>query len=427
MQNFRFPARSVIRATGLFPVVLACCLSCLHTIEAFAAAFEKPGTVSAQTLLKPEQLKGPYHTVNDAVRHDGLYFKYTVQSPFGSFQPTSTFALDILIKELDAIAAMKKVETSDTAVQSLKASGERTATGIKNLFTEPGETLEGAAEGVSNLFNRAKQTIGHRKTTETEDSKFAQVVGFTKSKGDIATKFGVSMYSSNQALQEELDRLAMADYLGGISVGAATAAIPGVGGAVLTTSGSARILNDVINNTPPSRLWVQNKNKMKAMGFDPDTVELFLNNPVFTPALHTVLVSALESMKEVANRDIFIKIGLQASNPDMARTITDMAVLAAGYHRQVAPLKRFAPMARVACGVKRDGTTVVLLPTDYLIWSERIADVAENMASRREKGGGNPEIWTLGTLSPQAKTAMKAQGWTVHEQAAATLLAAKGR
>ena len=402
--------------------LLAVCLLFGSPQFAISAEYEQPGEFSAETILKPEQLRGPYHTVDDRVQYDGLFYRYTVNSPYGTFQANSTVALNILIHELGAIAVMKTVSTEDTAVKSIEQSGVNTVTGIKNLFTSPGSTLEGAAEGVGDLFNRTLETVGRRETTETEDSKFAQVVGFTKSKGQIATRFGVSIYSRNQVLQGELDRLGMADYLGGISVGLATSVIPGVGGLVLTTSGTARLLNEVINNTPPSELWVQNKNKLLGMGFDADTVELFLNNPVFSPALETVLVSALNSMKGAANRGIFIKIGMQASNPDMAGFITEIAVLSAGYHKNVAPLKSFAPMARLASGIKKDGTTVILLSTDHIIWSERIANVVEGLTAAKQGKGARFELWTLGTLSNQARSALQEKGWKTYENALGRLI-----
>ena len=387
----------------------------LSVQPAKAAEYEQPSVVSAKTILKPEQLKGPFHTVDDRVQLDGMYYQYSVTSPFGTFQANSSMDLKVLIYELGAIAAMKKVETKSTAAESLKKSGENTANGIKNLITEPVSTLSGAAEGVGDLFNRAKGTVGKREATETEDSKFAQLVGFTKSKGTIASKFGVSIFSRNKALQEELDRLAMADYLGGVSVGLATSAIPGVGGLVLSTSGTARILNDAANNTPPSKLWLQNKTKLLAMGIDADTVELFLNNPVFSPALETILVAALDSMKGVANREIFIKVGLQASNPDMAELITEIAVLSAGYNKNIAPLKGFASMARLVKGIKKDGSTVVLLPTDRIIWSKPIADVAENLTATKQAKTAGIELWTLGTLSEQTRSALQEKGWKTNE------------
>ena len=90
------------------------------------------------------------------------------------------------------------------------------------------------------------------------------------------------------------------------------------------------------------------------MGMDEDTVELFLNNPSFTPALLTVIATALDSMKGVKNRELLIKVALQANDPEMAAIITEVAVMTAGYHKHISPLSRLAPMAHLSCGIKKE-------------------------------------------------------------------------
>ncbi|MCP4260664.1 MAG: hypothetical protein GY774_24535 [Planctomycetes bacterium] len=388
--------------------------------------YEKPPVHQAKSILKPDILKGKYHTVRDQIKNDGIFNHYTVESSFGTFQVSSTIALEILIHEIGAIAAMKKVETDDTAVASLKKSGENTVAGIKKLVSQPKTTLEGAAAGVSSLFNRAKETVGKRKVADAEDSRFEQLIGLSKSKGLIATKYGVNVYSRNEKLQEELDRLAQADYLGGLGVGVATSFVPGVGGLVLSASGTARLLNEAINTTPASELWLQNKNKLLAMGSDSDTVELFLNNPVFSPAQETVLVTALESLKGVANRELFLKVALQASDPDMAKTITETAVMSAGYHKHIKPLQRFTPMARLTSAVRKDGSVVVLLPTDYIIWSEKVADVAASLTEKaKQTKGPGVEVWTLGSFSERAKSELQKMGWKIYTDVRSQLIPKK--
>ena len=416
-------------SAGKMRTNLAVCfifLLSLMTISAAIAAdsgYEQPGEYKASALLKPEMVQGRYHKVDERVLYDGFLYHFTVQSSFGPYEVTSISAMTMLIHELDAIAAMKQVETSDVAMQSLQKSGENTIAGVKNLVNDPEGTLRGAGEGIGSLFNRASETVGKRELTATEDSKMKQFVGVTKSKGTIATRYGVSLYSQNKVLQEELDRLAMADYLGGLSVGLASSAIPGVGGLILSTSGTARLLNETINTTSASELWLQNKNKLLAMNMDADTIELFLNNPVFSPALQTVLVAALEKLTGVANRDLFIKVGLQASTPDMAKMIMEMAVMAAGYHQHVAPLAGFAPMARLLKASRQDGTVVVLLPTDHMIWTQRVASVAGDMVQQGKAGKAAAfEIWTLGSFSDQARSALKAMGWQTREQVRDSLI-----
>jgi hypothetical protein len=385
--------------------------------------YEQPVQFKASTILKPELLKGKNHKVLDQVKNDGLFNHYTVESAFGIFRAASTNDLKILIREINAIAAMKQVETDDTALASLKQSGENTVSGIKNLFTDPQGTLQGAASGVGSLFNRARETIGKREVTEAEDSRLEQLIGVSKSKGAIATKYGVNVYSRNQILQEELDRLGQADFLGGLGVGVATSFVPGVGGLVLSASGTARLLNEAINTTPASELWLQNKNKLLAMDMDADTIELFLNNPSFSPALYTVLVTSLESMSGVDNRKLFIKVALQASDPQMAKTIVKMAVMSAGFHKEIAPLESFAPMARITQGIREDKSRVVFLPVDHLLWNQRVAETATAVSG--EAKGSDIELYTLGTLSKLATAELQKLGWKVYTDAGPRLIPAR--
>ena len=195
--------------TQLSWLILGILLLFLPTLS--QAAFEKPATHSAQSLLKPELLKGKHFSVADEVQSDGFFYRFSVSSPFGDFTAESMTELQRLVNEIEAIAAMKTVKTDDTAIASAKQAGQNTVTGLKNLFTNPEETLEGAAAGVSSLFNRTKETIGKRKVTDAEDSQVEQVIGLSKAKGKIATQYGVNVYSRNQPLQEELERLAWAD------------------------------------------------------------------------------------------------------------------------------------------------------------------------------------------------------------------------
>ncbi len=419
-----------LESVGGYCTICCCFISlCLLQIiipNTVLAEFEKPGMLKAQSFLKPEVLKGEHYTVDEQVQNDGLLNHYSVHSSFGTFQVSSTGSLHVLVREIEAIGAMKKIETDDTAIESLKQSGKNTVTGVKNLVKDPKGTFESAAAGVGGLFNRAKGTVGKRETTGAEDNKAAQLIGFSKSKGQIATEFGVNMYSRNEVLQKELDRLAWANFLGGLGMGAVTSAVPGVGGLLLTTSGAARLLNEAINTTPASELWLQNKNTLLEMGMNEDTIELFLNNPDFSPALQTVMVAALDSMQGVDNLELYIKVALQAGDPVMAKTVTESAVMTAGYHKHIAPLKHLAPIARLARAEKEDGTIVVILPGDHIIWSEMVADITGSLADKAKLSKGiELEVWVSGDFSTMAHTKLEGMGWKVHTKVRSQLLPTK--
>jgi len=387
------------------------------------AAFEQPADYTVGAVLPPKLQKSPNFQVDDTIAHNGLFYHFTVTTPFGTFKEISLSNLQQLIHEIDVIATMKKVETDDTTIASLKQSGKNTVTELQNLFADPEGTIKGAAEGVGSLFNRAVQTVGNRQTTSAEDRRALQLIGFSKAKSELAKKFGVDVYSRNRVLQDELDRLAWADYLGGLGIGAATSIIPKMSGMLLTSSGTARLLNDVINTTPASKLWLQNKNDLVRLGMHPDTVELFLNNPVYTPALATITVAALKKLQSVENLELFLKVGLQASDPFMARALTTLAVMTAGYHQHVGPLEHIQPLARITMAKRRDGGVVVLLPVDRLIWSERIAGlvgaVTEEALSSKQQ---HPQLWLLGEVSRQAAASLREGGWDIHPQAQGQLM-----
>jgi hypothetical protein len=392
----------------------------LCSMPALAAGYEKAPVFSAKSILKADEIKGKHFIVEDKVKNDGLFNHYTVKSDFGTFKAASTRDLKILLHEIGAIAAMKEVATDETAMAGLKQSGENAVTGLKNLVDDPQATLEGAVSGVGSLFNRARNTIGQRQATGAEDSKLEQLVGISKSKGIIANKFQVNVYSRNKVLQGELDRLGRADFAGGLGVGVASSFVPGIGGLGLTTSGTARLLNEAINNTPASELWLQNKNKLTGLGMNEDTVKLYLNNPSFSPAMATVMTAALESMKGVDNLELFLKVSLQASDPDMARIMTRISVMTAGYHTRISPLKRITPLARVTMAERKDGTPVVLLPADYMTWSARVADAVASIGGNDKGKGG--ELWLPGTVSTTADAELKKMGWKIHTNSAKKLL-----
>jgi len=157
-----------------------------------------------------------------------------------------------------------------------------------------------------------------------------------------------------------------------------------------------------------------------------DTIELFLNNPEFSTALQTVIVTALDSMQGVDNLELYIKVALQAGDPDMAKIVTESAVLTAGYHKHIAPLKHLSPMARLARAEKKDGTIVVVLPNDHSTWSQMMADVtgflSEEAKETKEK---RVEVWAAGDFSTMARSKMEEKSWEVHKKVRSQLMPAQ--
>ena len=60
------------------------------------------------------------------------------------------------------------------------------------------------------------------------------------------------------------------------------------------------------------------------------------------------------------------------------------------------------------------------LPTDYIIWSKRVAEALTSIIE--EAKGTGLELWISGSLSKKATTELKNQGWKIHTKANSQLL-----
>ena len=192
--------------TGLY------CCTAAHAVE----GYEPQQDLKASGVLPKSFFESDLYKVDQKVKNDGLMNTYTVTSKHGNFEVISTVALYKLIVEIQAIDAMKKVQESDTYTKSLKKSGADTAEGVKHLFTDPLGSAESAGKGLTSIFSRAGEAI-KSSPGDTEDSRAEQLIGFSKSKREIAHKYHVDVYSTNKVLQDELNSLAWADYGGGIT------------------------------------------------------------------------------------------------------------------------------------------------------------------------------------------------------------------
>jgi hypothetical protein len=388
------------------------CTGSLHAGE----GYELSQDLKATAVLPKTFFESDLYNVDQKVKNDGLMNTYTVTSKHGNFEVISTVALYKLIVEIEAIDAMKKVEESDTFTKSLKKSGANTVEGVKNLFSDPEESIEGAGKGLASLFSRAGESIFQSSPGATEDSRTKQLIGFSKSKREIAFKYHVDVYSTNKVLQEQLDTLAWADYGGGITLSIATLPLGGPAKVVYSSSNAVRLLNEAIAMTPPSELKKQNREKLAKMKIDPNLSDLFINNPHFSPRQQTYIVAALEAMSEAAHREVALMVGLQVKDSDMAMAITTIAMMQAGYNNNVAKIKGLDSAMRIMGGRDANGNQILLIPVDYLTWNNRLAGVLE--ALNKESGSSKGQIWLLGTASELAQVKLKERGWQVHTKIA---------
>jgi len=378
--------------------------------------YEEAPVLSAATLLPKELLSGPNHQIKDAVVSDGFMYLYTIESRWGELKATSTPLLMQYLGELDAVARFDTLKgTKEFSGAMTKVAGG-VVEGAGNLVRDPVGVVGGAASGVGALFGRAHEAIvsGGAHGAQ-EDSKLANLSGFSKVKREYAYEFGVDVYSRNPILQEHLDTVSRAGFAGNLTARMAMMAIPGGAGAAISVAGNTKNLNEAFRDLPPLELRKRNRGTLEAMKINPELADLLIANSMFTPREQTLLVEALLSMASTRNRDAFVKQAVLTNDADVAFFRHRQAQMYADYHRAKS-ITRFVEVGEVAAGQREDGVLVFCAPLDALYWTPRMGAFLQVFEGALAQIGDvkGKELVLGGGVSPMARRELTARGWTVH-------------
>ncbi len=389
------------------------------------AAYESLPVLSASKILPPQLVTGPNHRVQEKVINDGFMNIYTIDSKFGTFTAPATALLRIRVQEINAMASMDQLKGTKEYTAAIKDSALDSLTAAKDMVFQPVKTLKTAASGVGVAFRRAGDGLFGAQRSDAEDSKYKDLIGFSNYKREYAYDLGVDVYSRNEVLQDRLNEVSWVAWAGGLTVSAALSAVPGGAGVAMTAIGTTRVTTSIFKTTPPVDLRRTNTEKLNAMGIAPSTVELFINQSIFSPREQTLLVSALDEMKGVAGRDRFVQQAALTDNAEMAFFRQRQAEMYAGYHKAVAPLARFVGVGQLSAARTQKGVLVFNVPVDYIVWTEDLARLVANtdVAANQMPGLTEKQLWVTGSLSPRARAEMKRLNWKVYEFAEPLLVA----
>jgi hypothetical protein len=397
-----------------------------HVLPAVAQQrYETPPVLSASKILPPELVSGPNHRVQEKVANDGFLNTYNVDSKFGTFTAVSTPLLRKRIQEINAMVAMEKLKGTKEFADSLKASGLSTLSAAKNMVFSPVKTTTEVVSGVGLVFRRAGDSVFGAKRSDAEDSRFKTLIGFSNYKRDYAHELGVDVYSRNEVLQDRLNDVAWTAFAGGLTVSAAMAAVPGGAGIAMTAIGTTRLTTAIFKNTPPQDLRRMNAQKLTAMAVEPSTADMFISDSVFTPREQTVLVSALDEMTGVTDRERFVQLAALTHNPDMAFFRQRQAEMYAGYHKSVAPIVQFVSVGQLAAARAKNGALVFNVPVDYMAWTEPLGQLVANtdLVVNQLPGLTEKQLWVTGTLSPRTRAEMQRMNWKIYDRSEALVVA----
>jgi hypothetical protein len=365
------------------------------------AAFDSPEVRPTSDVVPRALLHGPHYQLGTTVRTFTFMNQYSVTSDYGPFSPSSDARLRRLVREIAAIAELKKVHESDAFAKATVEAGKGVVQGAQNLINDPVSTISAVPEAVFSVFGRVSETAKRGGRSQYKDGMAQNLLAVSSFKREYAQKLDVDVYSSKEVLQKELNSVAWAAAAGNMILGAASMV---TGAAVLQAASGLRTLDqakNIVNALPATELARRNREALRQMGVPNVVADRFLQNYVLSPRHETVIVEAMKTLRGIPGRTAFIKYSARADSEDAALLFQEMAELLAGYNRSVAPIHRLEIYLNVPVAYAGEGLAVVLLPIDRLLWTQRTSHIATGFAHTlpHPLPVRSVEVWMTGDAS----------------------------
>jgi hypothetical protein len=413
------PARPVLTLVAVASAALA-----------VAAAYEGPRTFQASELLKPAQLKGSHHSVAPTVKTEGYLQVFDITTDWGPLEAEGETMLLMRLHEVGAIAELDKVSKSEVFLKAAGTSVLNVGKGVASVVKDPGATAKGMGEGVkrfgTNLGRKAKRTTDKAVDSATSDDKKAEgdksttdkaaetgvsvansVLGVNGAARKWAQKVGADPYTSNPILKKALVDIGRIDSAGGMAAKIAVPIPPIVSGTA--TAGNLVWAKD------PEALLKENEQKLRDMGVGGDVIKQLYLSKGFTLTLHTALAGNLREVNVPGCAD-YVAAAAEAGAEREGVFFAESAAMLARFHK-TAPVSAVLPDSRALVAKTKDRRAVVLLPVDWVRWTEAYDKALTEVEKRAkaELGATKLELRMSGTMSAVAKKEMAARGWTVTE------------
>lgn len=364
-----------------------------------AEAFEAP-SLEASELLPADLLRGPHYAVEDEVETDGFLPVFTVTSEFGRFEARGEAGLRERIREIQALAALREAsQAAKSKVPGGGTPGVRTpaATGAPVAGLPAGAFATAPKPG--RLIFAAGDGAGGFSDLDSMKRKVAQ-------------RLGIDPYTSNPALQRELQQHVWAAWSGGLSSPFADDA-----GNESITDELARADELVLDYSAEDLRRLQ-RLELTAMGVEEPLREKFLEHPYYTSRHGARLLDSLSELEDTADRAAFIEAAVAARSSEEARGFERMAELLRRYGRETGSLERFLTVDGRVAAHAGDGTLIVPVLAEHCAWTQGVASFAESLArsSGAAPGVVRTKLLVSGSLSDRARSEMEKLGLSVKER-----------
>ena len=378
------------------------------TIPHAALAFETPPTARAEAVLGAEAT-GPNYRVDPEVRSDGLLRLFILRTRYGVFDVDGDDLMRQRINELHALRKLQAMSESDVFLKAAGTAAQAPLVFGQDLIADPKATLEKSMSGVANMFGRIGAGLENRRANR--DNVATSLLGIDAARRALGVELGVDPYTDFAPLASKLNDIATATALGGLSIRAALAAIPGGAGMAVSSTSTVETIRGTLVEKTSAQIAQEVKASLARLRVPPSVASRFVDNRRYTPADLLIMSRSLAALR-AENTRLFIARAGDAETREEAVFQRQRAVLLAR-HAKTYGIGAFVDVAGFPLNRLNDGRVIAVFPFDEISWTERVAGVFQKAASSAPHDHGQPLLVTTGELTPLAKDEVARLGWSV--------------
>jgi hypothetical protein len=375
-------------------------------------------TLDAATLAPEALLKGGDYTVDATVPVVGYMGQFTLRAPAGTFSADGTEMLAIRIRDLAAIAQLSQLSRTGVFASALGTSAVNTGAAVGRAVMDPVGTVAGIPAGVGRLFrsvgttmSRATESSVHTEASQGTDEGDSVTTrrGVDRATRQLARQVGADPYTTNPVLARQLDSLARAAFMGGVSLDVAL--FVSTAGAATAVSATSTISNLVWDKSPED-IRTLHENQLATMGVSARTIRAFVTNRWFTPTLSVPFVEGLLHLPPMKGREAVVALASSAASEVEARFLVNAVGMAGRIGTESDPVTALELDGRILVVHMRSGRVEVPAPVDYLVWTEPVKAFAAHQGLKGEQR----KVRVTGLASARVHEGLQATGWGLLER-----------
>jgi hypothetical protein len=399
------------------------CFFCIAILFAFSntsfAYYEARPVIRMSEVLTSQQAQSVYHRVVDIELSDKFY-NFRVESDMGKYDITSLALFRNRIQEISTLAqAISEFSRKDENLsEEIRGQFSIRADSAIDILSRPvesaadlaGQFADNLNETLTGLPDNATDTFGYH-IRESKDPVAAM------HKRNIASQWGLDVYSTNLRVQKFLNAVTKARSSGRISAGTPTLRTqinrpPKAADFEIET-----YTEYLLKSKSVQELYQINKSILIDMKINTEIVNRFLQHTYFSPRHLTRISHYLDSMNGVRNRSAFIEAASQIQNEIMALAFDESAMMLKYYHDKVAKLEKLFAGSEVLEAISKDGRIVYFVPIDLIYWSEQTEQLFDSLQVRaKESGFGAWELVTAGSVTEEAGKELQQRKFTIRDK-----------